>query len=82
MARRLDSLCYERPDTLDRLPCLRHYGGKQMPDMRHARPYFELDLAPCGAHAISHPHRIVAQDFVASYLNDGRRKTRGFAVQW
>jgi hypothetical protein len=82
MAQRPDSLRYKRSDTLDRLPCLWHYRGEQMPAVRHARPYFELDPTSCSAHAIGHAHRVVAQDLITSHLKDGRWETRGFAVEW
>ena len=42
---------------------------ESVPDMRHARPYFELDLAPCLPHAIGHAHRVVAKHLVAADLN-------------
>jgi len=79
--RRPDNRRYELSDTFDRLPCLRHYRGEQMPDMRHARPDFELNPASRSVHPISHSHRVVAQNLIASHLNEGRRKTRRVAVK-
>ena len=79
--RRPDNCCYELSETFDRLPCLRHYRGEQMPDMRHARPDFEFNPASCSVHPIGHSHRVVAQNLVASHLNDRRRKTHRVAVK-
>ena len=54
---------------------------EDMPHVRHARPYFELDLTPGGAHAIGHPHGVVAQHLIAADLNDRRGQPGGIAVK-
>ena len=69
------------PMRCDRAARFGHHRGEKMPDVRHARPYFELDPASCVAHPSGHAHRVVAQYLVAAHLDDGRRQTRGFAVQ-
>jgi hypothetical protein len=49
--------------------------------MRHARPYFELDMTPRGTHAIGHAHGVIAQHLVAADLDDCRRQSGGIAVK-
>jgi len=53
-----------------------------MPDVRQARPYFELHLTPRGTHAIGHAHGVIAQHLVAADLNEGRREAGRIAVEW
>jgi len=52
-----------------------------MPDVRHARPYLELDLTSRFTHPIGHSHRVIAQHLVAADLNDRRRQTGRIAVE-
>jgi hypothetical protein len=53
---------------------------EQVPDMRHAPPYLQLDVAPGCTKPIGDADRIVSQNFVASSLNQRRlRRARPIA---
>jgi hypothetical protein len=49
--------------------------------MRHSLRDFELDLTPGGTHPFRHAQGIIEQNFVASDLNERRRKSSGVAVK-
>jgi len=48
--------------------------------VRHARPYFELDLTSGGAHPLRHAYGIVEQDLVAD-LDERRRQSGRVGVK-
>ncbi len=53
-----------------------------MPDMEHARPHFEFDLAATCSQALGHSHRIIAQCLIAADMDESRRQARRIAVKW
>ena len=58
---------------------LRQNTRKQMPDMRHAGPDFELDGTTGGAQPLGHPRGIVEQNFVAADLDQAGRQSARIA---
>src|SRR5262245_61174022 len=72
---------HEAADALDRAARLRDDPGEHLPDMRHARPDLELNAATGGAQLVGHPHRVIAQDFVAAHLNQRGRQADRIAVE-
>jgi hypothetical protein len=74
-------LPHEGTDAADCPPGFREERHECVPDMRHARPYFELDLTGCSSHALGHAHGIVAQDLVAADLDQGRRQPGRIAIE-
>ena len=71
----------ESPDAGDGAARLRQHRREGVPDMRHARPYFQLGLAAGVAQSLVHAHRVVAQDLVAADLQEDRRQPGEIAIE-
>src|SRR5262245_3523079 len=72
---------HEYADPLDRSPSLWDDARVVLPTVRHTRPFLEFDLAASSTALFSHPHGIVAQDFIAANLDEQWRKSRCVPVK-
>lgn len=75
------SFVYKCADARDGACRLRHERRESVPDMGHARPDLECHGAATCTQFVRHSRGIIAQDFVASDLQQNRRQTAWVAVE-
>ena len=77
----VESGLHEYADPLDRSPSLWDDARVVLPTVRHTRPFLQFNFTAGSTALFSHPHGIVAQDFIAANLDEQRRKSRCVPVK-
>jgi hypothetical protein len=62
-------------------PGLRHDAHVHLPGMPHVLPYLDFHAAARDTHFVGHPHRVIAQHFVATHQNEGWGQAGQVAVK-
>src|SRR5437868_6817525 len=81
MGRKLRAGSKERAGFGERLASFGNPTMKQLPDVRHRWPDFQLDADAGALRAFSQPARIVEQRFVLADMNEQRRQAAKVRVK-